>query len=61
VYRTRTGVPILVRRKRALAAARGAYILGGARDEPPAQAGLTSLLVRTAIKGTERRHRGADR
>ncbi|MDQ6635204.1 MAG: insulinase family protein [Gemmatimonadota bacterium] len=55
VYRTPAGVPILVRRKPGALLHAGAYILGGARDEPPAQAGLTSLLVRSAIKGTEQR------
>jgi zinc protease len=55
VYRTPAGVPILVRRKAGALVHAGAYILGGARDEPAAQAGLTSLLVRTALKGTERR------
>jgi zinc protease len=55
VYRTPAGVPILVRRKPGALVHAGAYILGGARDEPSAQAGLTSLLVRTALKGTERR------
>ena len=39
----------------------GVYALGGARDEPPAHAGLTTLLVRTALKGTTRRTRAADR
>jgi zinc protease len=55
VYRTPAGVPILVRRKPGALVHAGVYMLGGARDEPAARAGLTSLLVRTAIKGTERR------
>ena len=55
VYRTPAGVPILVRRKPGALLHAGAYVLGGARDEPSAHAGLTSLLVRTALKGTERR------
>ncbi len=55
VFRTDAGVPILVRHKPGALVHAGAYMLGGARDEPTAQAGLTSLLVRTALKGTERR------
>jgi zinc protease len=31
------------------------YALGGARDEPVEHAGMTSLLVRAALKGTARR------
>jgi zinc protease len=55
VYRTHGGTPILVRRKPGALVHAGVYMLGGARDEPAAFAGLTSLLVRTALKGTERR------
>ena len=55
VFRTSTGIPILVRRKAGALVHAGVYALGGARDEPAEQAGLTSLLVRTALKGTERR------
>jgi zinc protease len=55
VYRTPSGVPILVRRKPGALVHAGVYVHGGARDEPLDRAGLTSLMVRTAVKGTERR------
>ncbi|HET7565842.1 MAG TPA: insulinase family protein, partial [Gemmatimonadaceae bacterium] len=56
VYRTRHGVPILVRRKRGVPLVHlGVFANGGASDEDAEYAGLTSLLARTAIKGTERR------
>jgi zinc protease len=55
VYRTPSGVPILVRRKPGALVQAGVYVHGGARDEPLECAGLTSLMVRTAVKGTERR------
>lgn len=55
VYRTPSGVPILVRRKPGALLHAGVYLQGGARDESLQRAGLTSLMVRTAVKGTERR------
>ncbi|HEY9480242.1 MAG TPA: insulinase family protein, partial [Gemmatimonadaceae bacterium] len=58
VYRTALGMPILVRRKRSDGASlvhMGVYVLGGAVSEPERHAGLTMLLARTALKGTERR------
>ena len=55
IFRTAHGVPVLVRRKPGALVHAGAYLLGGARDEPMDEAGLTSLLVRTALKGTARR------
>jgi len=55
VFRTPTGIPLLVRRKPSAIVHAGVYALGGARDEPVDNAGLTSLLVRTALKGTRRR------
>ena len=55
VYRTPSGVPILVRRKPGALVNVGVYMQGGARDEPLERAGLTSLMVRTAVKGTEQR------
>jgi zinc protease len=55
VYRTPSGVPILVRRKPGALVHAGVYVQGGARDEPLDRAGLTSLMVRTAVKGTGRR------
>jgi zinc protease len=55
VFRTPAGIPLLVRRKPGALVHAGAYALGGARDEAAANAGLTSLLARTALKGTTRR------
>lgn len=56
VYRTAGGVPVLVRRKPGAPLVHvGAYALGGAVDESADDAGLTTLMVRAAIKGTERR------
>jgi zinc protease len=56
VFRTSTGVPVLVRRKRGTPIANiGVYIVGGAVEEPPESAGLTLLTARAALKGTARR------
>jgi zinc protease len=56
VYRTTHGVPILVRRKvGAPLLHAGVYMLGGASLEDPERAGLTTLMVRTALKGTTSR------
>ncbi|HEX5831473.1 MAG TPA: pitrilysin family protein, partial [Gemmatimonadaceae bacterium] len=56
VYRTRLGLPILVRRRPGAPIAHLALAqLGGAVDERPERAGLTKLLARAALKGTERR------
>jgi zinc protease len=55
VFRTEAGIPVLVRRKAGALVHAGVYALGGGRDEPPQHAGLTSLLVRAALKGTARR------
>jgi zinc protease len=55
VYHTPAGVPVLVRRKEGALLHAGVYALGGPREEPADEAGLTSLLVRSAIKGTTRR------
>ncbi len=56
VYRTRHGVPVLVRRKPgSLIAHIGAFSLGGACDEDERFAGLTTLMARTAIKSTTHR------
>ncbi len=55
VYRTSSGIPILVRRKASAIVHLGIQILGGASDEPVDHAGLTSIMARTAIKGTARR------
>ena len=59
-YRTARGTPVLVRRiPGAPLAHLAVFVTGGACDEPAAHAGLTSLLVRTAVKGTA--HRDAAR
>jgi zinc protease len=55
VYHTAAGVPILVRRRPGALLHAGVYALGGPRDEPANRAGLTSMLVRAALKGTVRR------
>ena len=55
VYRTEAGTPLLVRRKAGALVHAGVFAIGGARDEPANEAGLTSMLVRTALKGTARR------
>lgn len=56
VYRTASGVPILVRRKPgAQVVHTGVVFPGGAVHEGAEHAGLTSLMARTAVKGTERR------
>jgi zinc protease len=56
VYRTANGVPIVVRRKPGAPLVHvGAYIVGGSSLEDPKLAGLTNLMVRTALKGTASR------
>jgi zinc protease len=58
VYRSALGLPILVRVKQGNGASlvnAGVYVLGGATAEPERHAGLTMLMVRTALKGTDRR------
>ncbi|MBA3559160.1 MAG: insulinase family protein [Gemmatimonadaceae bacterium] len=56
VYRTNGGVPIIVRKKGGAPLVHvGVYMLGGAIDEDPGNAGLTTLLTRSAIKGTSHR------
>jgi zinc protease len=55
-YRARDGTPIVVRAKPGSPLVHaGAYMIGGARDEDAALAGLTTLMVRTALKGTSSR------
>jgi zinc protease len=52
VYRTATGVPILIRRQPGARMTHvGVVALGGVRDEHVDRAGLTSLVVRGAVKG----------
>jgi zinc protease len=56
IYRTRGEVPILIRRKAGAALVTiGVFAAGGAVLEPLERAGLTSLMARTALKGTSRR------
>ncbi len=56
VYRTAHGVPILVRIKpNAPLVHAGVFMMGGAAEESPERAGLTTLLMRTAVKGTTTR------
>src|SRR5262249_28154744 len=56
VYRTAAGVPVLVRKRPGAPITHlGVYSLGGASAEPASLAGLNTLLVRTSLKGTERR------
>ena len=53
VYRSETGVPILVRPKpNAPLVHVGVFVLGGPSEEAEALGGLTTLMVRTAQKGT---------
>ncbi|HMN08151.1 MAG TPA: pitrilysin family protein [Gemmatimonadaceae bacterium] len=56
VFRTRYGVPILVRRKPGASVVHlGMYALGGAMREDAAGAGIATLASRTTLKGTSRR------
>ena len=56
IYRTSRGIPILVRLKPGAPLLHtGVFFLGGVREEDPALAGLTTLTVRTAVKGTATR------
>jgi zinc protease len=56
VYRTATGIPILIRPKPGAALASiGITASGGACDEGADEAGLTMLMARTALKGTATR------
>jgi zinc protease len=56
VYRTASGTPILVRRRPGAPLVHaGVFMLGGASNEDPELAGLTTLMVRTAQKGTTTR------
>ncbi|HEX5581366.1 MAG TPA: pitrilysin family protein, partial [Gemmatimonadaceae bacterium] len=56
VFRTARGLPILVWPKPgALIAYAGVYFGGGSAEEPVERAGLTKLLARVALKGTEHR------
>src|SRR5205085_12091910 len=53
VYRSTSGLPILVRLKAGAPLVHiGVFTLGGASEETEASAGLTTMMVRTAQKGT---------
>jgi zinc protease len=56
VYHTANGTPIAIRRKEGAPLVHaGVYIVGGSSDESPELAGLTTLMARTALKGTATR------
>ncbi|MFI5311509.1 MAG: M16 family metallopeptidase, partial [Gemmatimonadales bacterium] len=55
VFRTLTGIPVLVQRRAGAIAHLGWFVRGGAVEETAVNAGLTTLMTRTALKGTERR------
>ncbi len=56
VFETQGGVPVIVRRKPGAPMAHvHALFVGGASDETTANAGLTTLLARTAVQGTAHR------
>jgi zinc protease len=56
VYRTASGVPIVVRIKPGAPLVNaGVYIVGGVSEESADRAGLTRLMVRTSLKGTKSR------
>lgn len=55
VYRTATGVPILFQRVPGSIAHLGWFVSGGALGEYETSAGMTSLMTRVALRGTERR------
>jgi len=56
VYHTANGVPILIRQRRGAPITYiGVFTLGGVSEEGAEHGGLTTLLARTATKGTQRR------
>jgi zinc protease len=55
VFRMSGGVPVLVHRRPGALAHLGWFVRGGAAHEPANQSGLTSLMTRASLKGTERR------
>ena len=56
VFRTLAGMPVLVQRRAGAIAHVGWFAAGGAIDESAMEAGATTLMTRTALKGTERRN-----
>jgi len=57
VYRTAEGIPVLVQRRSGAIGYLGWFARGGSSVDAPSQAGLASMVARTAITGTERRGR----
>lgn len=56
VFRTRAGVPILVRPRPGAALAHlGVFVAGGVVSETAAQSGISTLMARAMLRGTERR------
>lgn len=56
VYRARSGLPVLVKRKPGSKIAHlGVFAFGGARDEPEQLSGITTLVARSMLKGTRLR------
>jgi zinc protease len=55
VYRTGSNVPVVFQRARGPIAHVGWFVNGGALHEDEANAGITSLMTRVALRGTERR------
>src|SRR5205814_9913230 len=56
VYRGKSGLPVLLHHKPGAQIVHlGVFALGGARDEPEAYSGITTLVARSMLKGTRRR------
>ncbi|MCC7001255.1 MAG: insulinase family protein [Gemmatimonadaceae bacterium] len=56
VFRTANGVPILVRRRPGASLVHlGCFVPGGVTQESDADSGITTLMTRTALRGTTRR------
>jgi zinc protease len=56
VFKAASGLPILVRPKPGAAIVHiGVHAIGGARDEPRESAGITTLAIRSSVKGTTTR------
>ena len=55
IFRTASGVPLLVQRHPGSIGYFGWFVRGGATDETAANSGITTLMARTALKGTARR------
>ena len=55
VFRTSAGIPVLIQRRKGPMAHLGWFVRGGAQSESPANAGISTLMARTSLKGTQRR------